>query len=241
MKTKLWTEDSHRVLETATNLPRYNKWLVSLFAKHFGTDVLEIGSGLGGLSLLLPQESNITLSDTRDDYFVYLKKKFLKIVIKLDIEKNIPRSLAGGFDTIFASNVFEHIKDDQAAITNSYSLLKKGGKLLLFVPARPEIYGGLDSDMGHYRRYTKKELVTKAENAGFKNIDCFYANFPGYFLWWGRGKLIGDKIKDQSKSSKMDYVLSKFVDLIIVPFIYLEKLIPPPFGQSLVLIAQKVN
>lgn len=239
METKFWTEDSHRILETATDLPHYNLWMMTLFTKHFGKDVLEIGSGLGGLSLLMPPKSNITLSDIRDDYYSFLKKNFLKIVIKLDVEKNIPKSLASKFDTIFSSNVFEHIKDDVAAMNNSYSLLEKGGKLLLFVPARPEIYGGLDVDMGHYRRYTKEELISKAKQANFKIISCYYANFPGYFLWWGRGRLLNNKIANAGKSSKMDFIFSKFVDLVIVPILYIEKFIHPPLGQSLVLIAEK--
>jgi len=239
METKFWTEDSHHILETATDLPHYNRWMMSLFARYFGKEVIEVGSGLGGLSLLMPTKSNVTLSDIRDDYFAYLKKNFLKIVIKLDIEKSIPKSLAGRFDTVFSSNVFEHIKDDQSAILNSYSLLKKGGRLLLFVPARPEIYGGLDVDMGHYRRYTKEELISMTEQAKFKIITCYYANFPGYFLWWGRGRLLKNKITNAGRQSKMDFIFSKFVDLVIVPFLYLEKFIHPPLGQSLVLIAQK--
>lgn len=241
METKFWTEDSHKILETATDMPRYNRWLVSHFVDYFGKNILEVGSGLGGLSQYLPQSADITLSDIRDDYFGFLKKKFLKIVIKLDIEKNIPKSLAGNFDTIFSSNVFEHIKDDESAFGNANLLLEKGGKLLLFVPAGQKIYGGLDVDMGHYRRYTKEDLVNKAKLAGFKIIDCYYTNFIGYFLWWGRGKLIGNKIKDPGKSSKMDALFSGFVDFIVVPVLYLEKIIHPPLGQSLVLIAEKTN
>lgn len=238
MKTD-WTKDSHKILETATNLPRYNKWVVSLFQKHFGKNILEIGSGLGGLSQLLPHDAEITLSDLQDDYFNYLKKKFVKIVIKLDIENDFPKSLQNKFDTLFSSNVFEHIKNDEFAFDNSFSLLRKHGKLLIFVPARPEIYGELDADMGHFRRYTKNELINKAKKSGFKVIKCFYANFPGYFLWWGRGRLLKTNVTKIKTSSSLDLFLAQFVDLVITPLLYLEKFIHPPFGQSLVLIAEK--
>ena len=102
--------------------------------------------------------------------------------------------------------------------------------MLLFVPARPEIYGRMDDEMGHYRRYTRSELSAKAHKAGFKIKQIYYANLPGYFLWWGRGFL------GQSKS---DGLFAKIFDRLIVPFLYLEKFVHPPFGQSLVLIAEK--
>jgi len=76
----------------------------------------------------------------------------------------------------------------------------------------------------------KSELIAKAEGAGFTVLDCHYANLLGYFLWWGRGKL---------SSAKSDNRFANFYDKFIVPLMYLEKYIHPPFGQSLVLIAQK--
>ncbi len=175
------------------------------------------------------------LSDIIPDYLEKLKQIFTDPVMKLDIEKEFPEKLKGKLDTVFSSNVFEHIKDDTAALTNCYKLLESTGKLLLFVPARPEIYGKLDDDMGHYRRYTKAELRSKAENAGFKIVKLYYANLPGYFTWWSRGVLLA------SRSNKADSFFAKVFDRFIVPLLYLEKFIHPPFGQSLVLIAEKIK
>lgn len=109
----------------------------------------------------------------------------------------------------------------------------------MFVPAGPEIFGRLDEEMGHYRRYTKKELQKKVESVGFTVEKIYYANFPGYFLWWGRGALLGKMQKNQSGTSKSDIFFAKVFDSLIVPLLYLEKFIHPPLGQSLVLIAKK--
>jgi 2-polyprenyl-3-methyl-5-hydroxy-6-metoxy-1,4-benzoquinol methylase len=227
---KSWTKQSHKVLEQATSLGFYNKWIISLFRHEFGDNLLEIGSGLGGISRYLSGEQ-ITLSDSRSDYCRYLQSCFKYPVIKLNIEKEAPQSLLNLFSTIISSNVFEHIKNDKSAFNNSFDLLKKNGRLLLFVPARPEIYGSLDKSMGHYRRYTKEELAHKAKAAGFKIIKIKYINFPGYFSWWFRGKL---PVKSGS-----DNLLAKIFDYLIVPFLYPEKYLPIPFGQSLMLVAQK--
>lgn len=240
MKTtdKQWTKDSHHILETASNLDNYNRWLIGNFRKYFGKKILEIGSGMGGLSYYLPK-GDLTLSDIRDDYFDYLKKEFGYKTIKLDIENQDPIPLRGQFDTIFSSNVFEHIRDDQSAFLNCFNLLKTGGKLLLFVPARKEIFGQLDNDMGHYRRYSKEEIVSKAKEAGFKIIEVRYANLPGYLTWWGRGVLLGKLIKNNPGNSGTDNFLAKIFDNLITPFLYLEKIYQPPFGQSLILVAEK--
>ncbi|HSV94358.1 MAG TPA: class I SAM-dependent methyltransferase [Spirochaetia bacterium] len=227
---KSWTKSSHRILEHATSLNRYNRFIASLFKKYLGENILEIGSGIGGLSQFLPK-SNITLSDIRSDYFIYLKSQFHYKILILDIEKTPPINLHNSFDTIISSNVFEHIKRDGDAISNCSKLLKKKGRLLLFVPARPEIYGSLDKAMGHFHRYTKEDLYHKTKSANLKIIKIKYVNFPGFFAWWVRGKL-------PSKSNS-DNFMAKIFDTIIVPFLYLEKYLPIPFGQSLILVAEK--
>lgn len=227
---KSWTHNSHKILEQATELNHYNRWIVFMFEGYFGKNILEVGSGLGGLSQYFPK-NNTTLSDIRDDYFNYLKNRLDYKTIKLNIEMNPPIKLQNSYDTIFSSNVYEHIKDDEKALNNCFKLLKKNGKLLLFVPARPEIYGSLDKIMGHYRRYTKKELTQKVKGAGFGILKVNYANFPGYFTWWLRGKL-------PSKSNS-DNLAAKIFDFLIVPLLYLEKYLPIPFGQSLTLVAEK--
>ena len=228
-KTPRWTKKSSRILEHASDLDNYNRWLISNFKSFLKGRILEVGAGLGGLARHLPQQ-DLVLSDLRTDYLNYLKKEFRTKTLQMDIEKEVPKKLNNKFDTILSSNVFEHINNDQTAIGNCFKLLKKGGHLLLYVPARPEIFGQLDRDMGHFRRYTKKELEQKARKAGFKIIKVRYANLPGYFTWWARGVI---------KTSGADSILAKIFDHLITPLLYLEMFYNPPFGQSLILIARK--
>ena len=239
MKNLEWSEQSHSILEQAAGLDRYNHWLMGNFKQYFGRTILEIGSGQGALSKLFPGKAIIILSDIYSDYINKLKQTFTDPVLKLDIENEAPEILIGKMDTIFSSNVFEHIKDDKKAFLNCFKLLESGGRLLLFVPARPEIYGKLDTDMGHYRRYTHKSLKEKVEKAGFKIEKIHYVNLPGYFLWWGRGVLIGKLSRSKPGANKQDNYFGKLFDKFIVPLLYLEKYLRPPIGQSLVLIARK--
>lgn len=234
-----WTKKSHQILEVATDLHRYNHWIYTVFKPHFQKNILEIGSGLGGITDYLPTK-NLTLSDLREDYVAKLKKHYPKIkVIKLDIQNLKNDDQKPKYDTIFSSNVFEHIRDDEKSLANCYKLLNNHGKLLLFVPACPGIYGELDINMGHYRRYTLNELSKKVQKAGFRLIDIRYVNLIGYFLWWGRGKLLSKIVINKSNQSNTDSALAQIFDILITPILKIEKYFRLPFGQSLILIAQK--
>jgi len=72
------------------------------------------------------------------------------------------------FDVIFMMEVLEHIEDDRAAIETVAGLLKRGGTLLLSVPANPKWFGPSDRYAGHYRRYERQQLMALIQSAGFK-------------------------------------------------------------------------
>ncbi len=52
----------------------------------------------------------------------------------------------------------EHIEDDEQFLHNAHRALVPGGTLLLFVPALPWLYGAMDREFGHCRRYVKSDL-----------------------------------------------------------------------------------
>ena len=68
------------------------------------------------------------------------------------------------FDVVIASDVIEHIKDDLSALRNLFTFVKKGGHLVITVPAHSHLYGKRDKNWGHYRRYDKHVLVKRLES-----------------------------------------------------------------------------
>lgn len=84
------------------------------------------------------------------------------------------------FSLVTCLDGLEHMLDDEKALSEFYRVLKNGGVLLLNVPARKEIMGQYDIDVGHYRRYNKKELTEKLHRARFTIEIMKYWNFPGY-------------------------------------------------------------
>lgn len=83
------------------------------------------------------------------------------------------------FDLVYTSNVLEHIEDDVAALRDLRKVLQPGGLLAVYVPALPFLFSEMDSKVGHYRRYTKKELISKVESAGYIVEECYFNDSLG--------------------------------------------------------------
>lgn len=62
------------------------------------------------------------------------------------------------FDTILYIDVIEHIEHDGEELIRAKKLLRKGGHLVILVPAHQWLYSPFDKAIGHYRRYNKKRL-----------------------------------------------------------------------------------
>lgn len=71
------------------------------------------------------------------------------------------------FQGIGAFDVIEHIQEDQQVINRIFTSLCKNGYLIVTVPQHPSLWSMQDEAACHVRRYTRKELLTKLENAGF--------------------------------------------------------------------------
>jgi len=87
------------------------------------------------------------------------------------------------FDGIYTSNVLEHIEDDLLALNQLHAALRPGGVLAVYVPAFMSIYTELDTHAGHFRRYSKSELLEKLGDANFHVLRCEYVDCLGYFAW----------------------------------------------------------
>jgi SAM-dependent methyltransferase len=196
-------EAGQETLEIFSHTGNFNRWMFENLSPYCKGHVLEIGSGIGNISaLLLEKFDRVSLSDIRADYCEQLGKRFdgaknLDKIYRLDmgeaeLEKVFP-GLPGKFDSILTSNVVEHIKDDSLAIRNCHKLLKPGGRLIVLVPAHDFLYNSFDEMLGHYRRYTRKNLSALLEKEGFTLVDTRYFNAVGMAGWWFSGVVLGKK------------------------------------------------
>lgn len=202
-KFKEVDQEGEETLDVIAAAGKFNNWMYKTVGKHFHGRVLEIGSGIGNISkLVLNDHQDVTLSDIREGYCDRLRENFkdsdnLGSVLLMDLtdpefETKFKDSL-GTFDTVFALNVVEHIKDDSLAIANCYKLLKPNGHIVILVPAYQSLYNTFDKELEHYRRYTKKSLKKLISDQKFEIRKATYFNFIGIFGWWLSGKIQKNK------------------------------------------------
>ena len=136
------------------------------------------------------------------------------------------------YDYIYSIDVLEHIENDTEILSKLHTLVKEKGKVFLYVPARMELYSDFDRKIGHYRRYTRQELIKKPKEAGFKIQTVYYHEFLGYL-----SVLLSNRL---SSGGNLNPVMVRMYDKLIVPTANLfERIIHPPVGKSLVAVLQK--
>ena len=227
------------VLARATN---YRDWLFAMTAPHLGDRIVEVGSGLGTMTHCIEERARVVALELLPHYIAALDERFQDRrnveVVEGDATDSAvwARVREGGLlDSAMSFNVVEHIEDDVAVMKNVHDTLRPGGRMVIFTPAFPRLYGPVDAAVGHVRRYRRRELAAKARVAGFRVIDCHYVNAPGFFLWYLNGRVL----KSAGVSADSKWTVRVF-DKIIVPVVrLLESHWHPPFGQSLLLIAEK--
>jgi SAM-dependent methyltransferase len=71
-------------------------------------------------------------------------------------------------DVLVMLNVLEHIENDVGALQKAFKLMKRGGHLIIEVPAGPSLYDAYDAELHHFRRYAASELQNRLTIVGFK-------------------------------------------------------------------------
>jgi SAM-dependent methyltransferase len=83
---------------------------------------------------------------------------------------------AGRFDLVCASDVLEHVEDDGGALRELRRVTAPGGRLLATVPAYRWLWSRHDDTHHHFRRYTRRELTSRAAAAGWRPLRVSYFN-----------------------------------------------------------------
>jgi 2-polyprenyl-3-methyl-5-hydroxy-6-metoxy-1,4-benzoquinol methylase len=223
-------------LEVLTEAKNYNRWIAENFYSYINAPLLEFGAGIGNISELLSSYTPLCLTDTDARMLAHLKNKFSHIndvsVNFFDITQPPPEHLVGSFQTVIGINVLEHVEDDERTLFHLGNVLKPSGRLLLLVPAKKWAYTDLDRQLGHFRRYEKKELGEKLAKASFQIEKLYFFNIIGLMSW-----IIRDKL--QRSGGLRPYQISLF-DTIVPILKRIESKISMPLGISLIAIAQKI-
>ena len=212
----------------------YHRWLIAEFFPYIRGSVAEVGAGVGNVSRLILEANIRGLMAFEPSGNMY---PLLKEALKTDIRAKPVNGFFGKeqasecFDSVLYVNVLEHIEDDASELASVRVALAQEGHLLIFVPALPWLYSELDKQVGHFRRYTKKNLVNLVQRAGFSVVKVRYFDVAGIIPWYINFTLLKNTISGGSVS---------LYDRLVVPVMRVfEGLVPPPIGKNVLLVARK--
>lgn len=140
--------------------------------------VLEIGCGSGALLRDLAERGHECIGMETSETALEVSRQILAKSPRARIVDQAEADWDGSFDRLLAFEVLEHIEHDRDAFKQWAAWLKPGGKALVSMPAHQAMWSARDAWAGHFRRYSKQDMVKLAEAAGLKveRVECL--GFP---------------------------------------------------------------
>lgn len=175
----------------------YNQALLELVLAHGRSPAVDFGAGKGTHALNCRMRGfEVTCVEPDATFQSELRESGFETVSSLS---DLP---GRSFPFAYSFNVLEHIEDDGAALRELLAVLEPGGRLLIYVPAFPILYGPMDQAVGHHRRYTKNSLTAKLLAAGFEVEQSGYMDSLGFvaaylYRWVGNknGQVTAEQVK----------------------------------------------
>ena len=124
-----------------------------------GLDVLDLGCGMGHLSLLMERHNRVVSYDPAFEGVKTTRaRRRTRGGFVVGGGEHLPFR-DGSFDAILLIDVLEHIADDVGVAREATRVLRPGGRVLCMVPENQALYSRADEANGHLRRYARDELV----------------------------------------------------------------------------------
>lgn len=216
-------------LEIMAEAERYNRFLEQeLVAFAQGVSLmLDFGAGTGHFAFRLRQRGiHIDCIEPDAHQQTLLQQQGFTVHARLE---NLEKA---AYQRIYSLNVLEHIEQDVEALRQLRRYLTPEGKLFLYVPAFPLLYNYFDAAVGHYRRYSRSDLVKKIDQAGFRIKRVEYVDALGFFAW-----LLMKCLRKKEHGLNLHTVL--FYDQFCFPISrMLDHITKRFFGKNLLIIAE---
>ena len=224
-------------LELFSQAHNWKEYYSYLMQPYLGSNVLEVGAGIGTTTRSLCKGKQRTWTCLEPD-------PVLADQIQILINQNalpkycVVRTGTLGdlnptefYDTIIYVDVLEHIQDDTAEVNLAAQYLKTGGNLIVLAPAHQQLFTPFDKAIGHYRRYNKSMLIDLIP----KNLKCIRLNYIDSF---GLIATLANRFVLRSKMPSKKQIL--VWDKLMVP---ISKVLDPIFqysvGKSILGVWQK--
>lgn len=150
-------------------------------------------------------------------------------------------------NSLYAVGVFdvlEHLEKPKDLLAEIYRVLKPGGICLVTVPAHEWLFSNFDANIGHYRRYSRKNLLWSLDGAGFRSNYSQFLFSLFVLPAWVLRKLSKNAKRDSDlkksiSSSQQYFYLLKVLEPVLKPLLFVEECFRFPFGLSLFSVSKK--
>lgn len=142
--------------------------------------VLDVGCGTGGNLAALKEGLDVRRAvgiDSTPQCVSIASARGLDIV--LGGASNLPFQ-DGEFDLVTALDVLEHVEDERSALLEMKRVLRRGGAIVLTVPAYQWLWGPHDDLNHHKRRYTLRRLTSALKDA---DLTVTYSSYFNTYLF----------------------------------------------------------
>jgi SAM-dependent methyltransferase len=142
-----------------------------------GSRILDVGCA-GGTTIQQLNEAgfaHVSGIDISGEAIAQCRRIGLRDVYQMDAQA--PDFPDDSFDIIVASDVLEHVSDENAAVREWFRILSPGGCLIALVPAFMALWSAHDEANQHRKRYRLHELRQCFAACGFETQRASYWNF----------------------------------------------------------------
>lgn len=209
------------------------KWLRKSLDKHLQSSrhLIDIGAGSAIFSLellkLYPNLNCSAIDINYSDQHKALSKSRLNYTRELDVFSG---------NILLFTDVLEHVENPAEMLKFYLDRSADDAKILITVPAHEFLWSGHDVYLQHFKRYSRKDLVSLVSSVGLQIIDIRHLYVPLFPIAFLLRKLpssrqVSSQLRDYSPSFNrllkgvlgLDRFLSSFI----------------PFGISLMVLAEK--
>jgi SAM-dependent methyltransferase len=224
-------------LDELAEARRLADWMFEQFRPLVSDDTAEVGAGIGTFSgrLLGAEVGRLLLVEPDPALAAELERRFGSDPRVELVRDSVPGSPtlardAGRFGFVLCQNVLEHVPDDGGAVRELAAALRPDGVLGLLVPAHPRLYGSLDREYGHERRYTRERLERLIADAGLELVELRSFNLLGVAGWWW---------KSRRGARGLGHRSLRAYEALLPLWKPVERLLRPRAGLSLIAVARR--
>ena len=221
-----WELDS---FDKASNFRKFQLDKIRKYIKK--KDILDIGSGTGGLiNYYLKETDKVSAIEPSPKLKKSLEAKY-KNKIKIFSNK---KKLKKKYDVILYMDVIEHIEKYNYEIQTIKKYLNKNGLIIINVPAFNILYTDFDKNVGHIKRFSKKDILSISRRNNLKIEKIEYYDSIGFLLIFFSKFIFGKYLKKTNVKNNIKIwdnliPISKFIDQILLNFL----------GKSLICVLKK--